>query len=388
MRFKDVIGQPKTNNDIRALASSGKVPHALLMAGPEGCGKLAFALALAQYLMCEAPLEDDSCGTCSQCLKVQKLLHPDLHFSFPTVGRNVVSDEFGQAWRSALLESPYLTTMDWLEQINPGKSNAQGNINKEECLNIIRKLSLKSFENERKVLILWMPEYLQKEGNRLLKIIEEPTDHTFFILVAENQDAILNTILSRCQLIKIPPLEDDQIIHALVEGAYSSPDQAKLIAPLVNGNFSEAIKLASQKQSDLPQLLLDWLRKCYQGKGHVMIEVSEALAALTKAQQKHLLLYGLHFVRGILLQKLDCDLPLRIEASPRKAIENMSRILEVYQIEKMINWFTDAHMHLERNANPKVLFLNLSVQMKRMFKHEKDLKRPIHYQTVLEFPIS
>lgn len=368
MQFAEVIGKQKSKTELLNLARSQKVPHALMLVGPTGSGKLALGIALAQYLMCEAPTENDSCGQCNACNKVSKLVHPDLHFSFPTIGRGIKSDEFATEWRTAVLNNPYLGISDWLNQINQGKPNAQGNINKDECLNIIRKLSLKSFESKKKILILWLPEFLQKEGNRLLKIIEEPTDDTHFLLISDNPNEVLNTIISRCQLIKINSLSIEQISDALVEEKIADATQAQFIAPLANGNYNTAIKLANDQQNDFSQLFVDWLRKCYQGNGKLLVEWSEEFAKQSKNHQKNLLLYGIHFSRALLIYKVKAQLNLGLSESQSNTMQNMSKVLQIPQIEKMVKVLNDAHHHIERNANPKILFLKLSIDFKRIFK--------------------
>ena len=206
MAFSNIIGQEKVKQMLHQMVHGDRLPHALLFLGPSGSGKLALALALAQYLLCENRQDSDSCGQCPSCSKSQRFIHPDLHFSFPSVGTNVTSDSFLPQWRKWMEENPYLTVNEWLQSI--GAENRQGNINKEECAAIIRKLSLKIFEGSHKILVMWLPEYLGKEGNRLLKLIEEPPEDTIFILVAENQELILNTILSvsmNCSPLKAVP---------------------------------------------------------------------------------------------------------------------------------------------------------------------------------------
>ena len=213
MQFAEVVGQRSVVDSLLRMVSSERIPHALLFLGPEGCGKLTLALALARYLLCERPSAGDCCNECSACLKTGKWIHPDLHFSIPTVGPKATSEAFLTHWRQALAENPYQNVNQWLQRI--GAENKQGNITKEECVNIVRKLSLKTVEGRYKILIMWLPEYLGKEGNRLLKLIEEPPADTFFFLVAERQELILNTILSRCQLVHVQPLPDELVAEAV-----------------------------------------------------------------------------------------------------------------------------------------------------------------------------
>ncbi len=207
MQFKQIVGQDAIKQRLINSVKENRVSHAQLFLGPGGSGSLPLAVAYAQYLSCENKQDDDSCGECSSCRKYQKLMHPDLHFSYPFFAKHKddTALTFIEQWREAFTANPYLSLDTWRSYLDA--ENKQANINIAECHQIIKKLSFKPFESVYKILILWLPEYLDKEGNALLKIIEEPQPNTLFLLVAQNQDQILNTILSRMQLIKIPALE-------------------------------------------------------------------------------------------------------------------------------------------------------------------------------------
>ncbi len=369
MLFNKVVGQTKVKSDIIAMALANKVPHALLFLGPEGSGGLATALAFSQYLLCDTPTEQDSCGTCSSCQKAAKLIHPDLHFVFPVMGRNVVSDHFLPQWREAM-QNPYLSSYDWLRSISGDKGSAQGNINKEECVSIVKKLSLKSFENKRKILLLWLPEYLQKEGNRLLKIIEEPPANTHFILVAENQELILNTILSRCQMIKFKPLSSEEIVQGLQDLALAQGPSAQSIGQYAFGNFNEAIKLAANQQKNNGSQFLDWLRKCYKGNGAELVTWSEQMAGWKKTDQKHFFSFGLHFLREYIMIKVTNQDSKRLGESENKTARKLLNIIGFQEIESLIEVFNTCSFELERNANPRLLFLDASIQLKEILRKE------------------
>src|ERR1700744_2084820 len=216
MQFNQIVGQEAVKQRLINTVAENRVSHAQLFLGPEGSGSLALAVAYAQYLSCENKRPDDSCGECSSCRKYQKLVHPDLHFSYPFFAKHKedTATTFIEQWREAFLNSPYLTLDAWRGYLDA--ENKQANINIAECHQIIKKLSFKPFESAYKILILWLPEFLDKEGNALLKIIEEPQPNTLFLLVAQNQDQILNTILSRTQLVKIPALGYDEIREHLM----------------------------------------------------------------------------------------------------------------------------------------------------------------------------
>ncbi|NDE10644.1 MAG: hypothetical protein EBZ95_08775, partial [Chitinophagia bacterium] len=276
MQFEKGIGQKEIKEQLIQMVQHNRLSHALLFLGKEGTGALSLAMAFAQYIVCEKvngkisssqeaslfgapePTQDpatifsDSCGVCSACIKATQLIHPDIHFSYPVIprksGDKPISTDYITQWRSFITEHPYGNVFDWLQFI--GAENKQGNITSEECNDITRKISLKSFESEYKILIIWMPEYLTKNGNKLLKLIEEPPPNTLFLLVAENEDLILPTILSRTQLVKIPLLSNLEVESALAQRMSVPIEKAQQIAALSEGNYREALHLLEQVEDD------------------------------------------------------------------------------------------------------------------------------------------
>ena len=263
-------------------------------------------------------------------------------------------------------ENPYLNVNQWLQAI--GAENKQGNINKEECLNIIRKLSLKIFEGNYKVLVMWLPEYLGKEGNRLLKIIEEPPARTIFLLVAENQELILNTILSRCQLVRFQGLPDEQVAGYLSEQYKLPQDHAYTLAQIAAGNLNEARTLATEAQDLNAQQFVNWLRKCYKGHGVELSEWVEEFAGIGRENQKHFLRYGLHFMREYMLMKMTGSGQARLRPEELAVAQNMTRVIEFDQLESIVQLLTDCSYYVERNAHPKVLFMDASIQLHKILK--------------------
>ena len=369
MLFNDIIGLEREKRYLQQLVQTDRLPHALLFLGPKGCGKLPLALAFAQYVLCENKQEDGACNTCPHCLKASRFIHPDLHFSFPTVGSKVTCDTLMPNWRSALEESPYLGYNQWMQLI--GAENKQGNINKEECVRIIKKLSLKTFEAPYKILIMWLPEYLGKEGNRLLKLIEEPPEQTLFILVAEQQENILNTILSRCQLLKVGKLTDDQVKDGLMDQKGIPEEKALSIAFLANGDYNEALEILKNKPNDNVSLFLDWLRKCYKGNGVELVKWVNHFATIGRENQKQLIDYGLHFLRAFTILKLTSAENVRLTSAELETATKMQAIMAFDQVEQMTSLLTDCHYYVERNANPKVLFLDASIQMNQILKRKR-----------------
>jgi len=367
MLFKEVIGQQTPKAVFRQMVQLNRVPHALMLLSAPGSGGLSLALALAQFLLCENKEEEgEACNDCNHCRKTSKFIHPDLHFSFPTVGTKAVADNFLPQWRKALEENPYMEINDWLQII--GAENKQGNINKEECVNIMRKLTLKSFESPRKIMILWLPEYLGNEGNRLLKLIEEPPGETTFILVAENQERILNTILSRCQLVKINPLNDEEVTQGLINQKGWTQEKAEHIAQLAEGNFNDALQLGEQSENDQAERFRDWMRRCYKGLPTEIVEWVHSFASLGRENQKHFLRYALHFWRAFLILKTMGETHVRLRDKEKQTAMGMSKILEMDQVEAIVGIIDECSLHVERNAHPKVLFLDVSIQIHQIIK--------------------
>lgn len=370
MQFTDVIGQSTAKSVLSRMADHDRIPHALLLLGMPGSGGLALSLAFAQYVLCENRTDGDACGSCRSCVKTAKWVHPDLHFSFPTVGTNVTSDQHLSTWRQALADNPYLDVNQWLQLI--GAENKQGNINKEECNAIIRKLSLKIFEGRYKIMLIWLPEYLGKEGNRLLKLIEEPPENTLLMLVSENQELILNTILSRCQLIKVPALRDEEIEQGLGQLKNLPPEKARPIAQLAGGNFNEALKIATQPESDNSSLFLDWMRKCYMGNGIELVRWVESFAKTGRENQKQFVQYGLHFMREYMTLKMagtENGLDIRLLPKERTTAQNLTKVIGFDQIGRIVELFDDCAYAIERNANQKLLFLDTSIKLNKILRN-------------------
>ncbi len=367
MLFKEVIGHEDLKKRLRNAVRNGRVSHAQLFLGHEGSGNLSLALAYAQYILCENKTEDDSCGTCRNCVKVGKHIHPDVHFSFPSIGSKAVSDTFLKEWREALSENTYLNTNQWLQKI--GAENKQGNITKDECLQVIKKLSLKAFEAEYKVLILWRPEYLGKEGNRLLKLIEEPPEGTVFLLVAEEEERILNTILSRCQLVKVNQLSDQEIVAGLIKMGMD-PEKAKTSAFLSDGNFNEAMHLVEHLENDHLELLLSWFRAGFKGKPSELVKMTDQLAKLGRENQKHLLKYVLYFFRAFIVIKTAGPEGVRLKPREMEAAKNLTKAMSFEQATLVSEVINECVLGVERNANPKILFLDASIKLSQIFKNQ------------------
>ncbi len=375
MLFKQIHGKNQVKEELIGMVDHNRLPHALLFLGKEGSGHLSLALATTQYILCENPQDEDACGQCPSCLKNSQMVHPDVHFVYPTVGPKAISDHFIETWRKELEKNAYLNVFQWLQSIDAG--NKQGNITKEECVQIVKKLSLKTFEGKHKVLIIWMAEYLGKEGNRLLKTIEEPPDDTVIILLAENEDKVLNTILSRCQMIKIKSMTDDEIKAGLIEKYGISATEAQSIAYLSNGNFNDALNFVEMRQNEEQQTpnndFVIWLRKCFIGNGPELVKWVLEFAGRGRENQKMFLQYAQHFLREYLRIKMISDENVRLLPNDYKVAKKMTSVLEFDQVERISQLFTDCEYYVERNANPRILFLDASIQLHRIFKNQKQV---------------
>jgi DNA polymerase-3 subunit delta' len=363
MQFKEIVGQAAVKQRLITSVNENRVSHAQLFLGPEGSGNLPLAIAYAQYVSCEDKQPDDSCGVCSSCRKYQKLAHPDLHFSYPFFAKHKddTALTFIEQWREALLANPYLSLDVWRGYLDA--ENKQANINIAECHQVIKKLSLKPFESVYKVLILWLPEYLDKEGNALLKIIEEPQPNTLFLLVAQNQDQILNTILSRTQLIKIPALEYNDIKDYLIDQHGQTQHAAEEIAYLSNGNMTEALTMINQEGNSYHLLFIKWLRMCFANKGADAISFTDQLAKMGRENQKNFLRYGISFIRECCLLLAGAGNLVHLPAAELETAQKMTGVMNLAQAEAISAELEKAHYHVERNANPKILFLDVSLQI-------------------------
>lgn len=368
MRFKQIVGQVAVKQKLINSVKENRVSHAQLFLGPEGSGSLALAVAYAQYLSCLDKQPDDSCGECSSCRKYQKLAHPDLHFSYPFFAKHKddTAITFIEQWREALLAMPYLSLDIWRSYLDA--ENKQANINIAECHQIIKKLSFKPFESDYKILILWLPEYLDKEGNSLLKIIEEPQPNTLFLLVAQNQDQILNTILSRTQLIKVPALAYDEIRDELIGQYHQQEKTAAKLAYLSNGNFTDALLMMQQDDKSYHTLFVQWLRLCFANKGIELAGFVDQLSKMGRENQKNFLRYGISFVRECCLLIANAGELVHLPASELETAQRLSAIMSISMNQAIIAELEKAHYHVERNANPKILFLDVSLQIMSFLK--------------------
>lgn len=397
MLFKDVIGQNEVKQHLIEMVQLNRLSHALLFLGKQGSGALPLAMAFAQFLVCEKvngksasnqqgaslfgfdePVEQlntalsfaDACGQCSACTKARQMVHPDIHFSYPVIpkksGDKPKSTDFISEWREFVLQNPYGNVYDWLQFI--GAENKQGNITAEECNDIIRQLSLKSFESEYKILLMWMPEYLGKEGNKLLKLIEEPPANTLFILVAESEEQILPTILSRTQLVKIPLPENTEIEQALIERNQTPPEQARLVAGIAQGDYHEALQLLQHAEEDWLSLLREWMNVTLKENQPGQVKWVEEAAKLGREKQKQFLRYYNHLLEQCVRLRILGSENLALSDPEKDFAVRLNKIAGVTQQQAIITELDKAAYYIERNANGKILFHALTIKMLHIIK--------------------
>lgn len=373
MRFAEVPGLSGTKEKLIRTIETGKVAHAQMFSGPEGSANLTLALAYAAMLNCTNPQQGDSCGECASCRKTDKLIHPDLHFVFPvsntrgTSSENVVSDTYIAEWRIFVSQNPYGGVMEWA--ISFSGENKQLNISREESRNIIRKLSLKSYESKYKIMIIWLAEYLHASAaNALLKLLEEPPENTVFLLVTYDSEQIIGTILSRVQLTKIPPFNNAEVSGYLTEKLGVADQKATFIASMASGNLNQAQKLVDDEETGTSVFFQEWMRICFMNAYGRMVEIAEQFASSTKINQKALLQFGMSIVRDALLAKNGVESLIHAGTSEKKFASDFSRAVKLNQLEMLYGFFNQAHYHLERNGNPKITFMDTSLLISEAFR--------------------
>jgi len=371
VQFKEIIGHSGLKNKLINIAQSGRISHTQLFLGPEGSGNLALALAFAQYVNCLSPAVDDSCGTCSACVKYQQLVHPDLHFTFPFTSKTgttvKLSKEYMEEWRAAMIENAYLSDFDWLQKIN-SEASKQLNITAEECRSIINGLGLKSYEAKYKVHIIWQPEYLSKEGNILLKLLEEQPPMTLLLLVGNNTEKILPTILSRAQLVKVPKITDSDLIDALVAKFGMDEQKARDTARLADGNFNRAKSLIDIDHEGYFTLFSDWMRTCYGQKMSELQPMVDTLSSGGREYIKNFLHYAGQMIRSAFVYRYAKQDLLKVNQTELAFLVKFSPYLHDQNLSEITKSLDDATYHVEGNANLKIMFLNLSLYIGKQLK--------------------
>jgi len=383
MLFKDVIDQGNVKKQLIHSVENNRIPHAQLFVAPKGSGALPLAIAFAQYILCNNTDGENITGNHACNMKCNKLTHPDVHFAFPVaitskVKKHPVSDFFLKEWREFITNNPYGNLLDWYGQL--GIENKQGQIGVDEAESIVKKLSLKAYEGNFKVLIIWMAEKMNiSASNKLLKLIEEPPKKTILLLITEDEDQIINTILSRCQVVKLFPLSENHIKEALVEREHISENEALKIAHQADGNWNKAIHILNQSSNDnqFEQWFITWIRTSFRAKGNAaiiqeLVSWSEAIAATGREVQKSFLNYCLQFFRQALLKNYGADELVFLETSTVKFdLDKFAPFVHSGNILEINKELNEAIYHIERNANAKIVLLDLSIKLTRLL-HQKE----------------
>jgi DNA polymerase-3 subunit delta' len=382
MHFSQILGQEFLKSHLTKSAASGRIPHAQLFVGPEGCGTLAMAIAYAQFILCGNSGGENSGGNESCNLKFSHLSHPDLHFVYPTVSTEDVkskpkSIDFISEWRQFVLENPYAGLFDWYQTL--GVANKQGMIRVEDAQEVLKSLALKSYEGGYKIMIVWMADKMNVEAsNKLLKIIEEPPEKTVFILITENEQDIIGTIRSRCQVLHFNRLHENVIAETLVSRENIDPRLAKNIAHQAQGNFNKALHLLHGDGEELPfeEWFVQWVRAAFRAKGNAaaindLIAWSEKVAGLGRETQKKFLEFCIDMFRQTLLLNYQATSLVYMEPKIDKfKLENFAPFVHGNNIGEIFKELSDAAYHIERNGNAKIILTDLSIKLTRLI-HKK-----------------
>ena len=366
--FSDIIGQDSVKERLRENVRNGRTPHALLFTGPSGCGKLPMALALARYLCCEHPDEIEACGTCPSCIQMNRLVHPDVHFVFPIVkkkaGRDSVCDDFLPQWREALMKNAYLTPDEWMRVL--GSDNLQPQIYVRESDEIQRKLSLKSSRGGWKVMIIWLPEKMNAEcANKLLKLLEEPPQRTLFLLVSEEPDLLLSTIVSRTQRISLPPLEEKPLADWLERKFMLHPEDAADIAHRSEGSLTKAMENISlgDEQRMYFESFVSLMRLAYKRDIRQLKAWSEQVSSLGRERQKGLLVYCQRMIRENFMFNFHASDLSYLSPDERQFATRFSPYINEKNVMPVMELLEEAQLHVGQNVNSKMVFFDVALRM-------------------------
>lgn len=367
MQFKDVVGLENQKQQLIKDVLNDRISHAQLYLGNVGFGGLPLALAFVQYLFCKERLERDSCGGCSACRKVSVLQHPDLHFSFPTVQEiTKTSDPQFGLWREAVSTNPYFNLNHWIE-----KSDERGRnpiISTHQSSEILKKLSLKSYEGGYKISIIWLADTMNDTcANKLLKLIEEPLAKTIFILLVENQNTLLPTILSRTQRIKIPPISDTNLSQWLKSQETLSTDVIESVVSRSDGDINQAVEIlsATGESNENCDYFIQLMRVCYKKDVVSMLDWAVKMAEKGREQQKSFFHYGLYMIRQSIMKNYSDGQLVRASSQEKAFLEKFARFISGNNVLPFNHLFNDAHYSVVRNAHSKLLFTNITFEVMR-----------------------
>lgn len=373
MQISDIIGQDDIIHQLTLQVDQGRLPHALMLCGPAGSGKLAIALFLAQYLLCEHPEKGNPCGHCHSCRMTEGWSHPDLHFSFPLIKikstDQPISDDRLTEWREQLLRTPYFTANDWIADLRGENQQLQFYVGESDSLQ--KKLSLKSSQGGYRVVVVWLPEKMPPAtANKLLKLIEEPPSRTHFLMVSQEPDQVLGTILSRTQRIQVPALSEATIAQVLTERHGAEESQAKSLAHIAQGSYTQALQLM-QEDNDRHEyfdLFVELMRLCYMRKAKEMRQWAEQVGAMGRERQKHMLDYCQRLIRENFIYNFRrSELNYMTEGEEGFA-RNFARFINERNVIPMAEELASCQTDIEQNVNAKMVFYDLALKITLLLK--------------------
>ncbi|SFN56419.1 DNA polymerase III subunit [Salegentibacter flavus] len=382
MLFEDIIGLAHIKKHLTTTADNNRIPHAQLFVGNSGSGTLPMAIAYAQYVLCKNTGGENKYGKEACNLRFKNLAHPDLHFAFPVANNekiktHAVSGHFMEEWRNFVKSNPYGSLFDWYQDL--GIENKQGKIGVDEAQDIVKSLSLKAYEGGFKVMLIWMAEKMNREAaNKLLKLIEEPPNKTLFILIAEEEEQIIQTIRSRCQTLHFPPLPEAEIAEHIIKKENCKQEEALKIAHQANGSYTRALHLLQNNAGDeqFETWFINWVRSAFKAKGNKstvleLIAWSEEIAGLGRESQKSFLLYCMDFFRQSLMYNYKANSLVYLEPRTKGfQIKNFAPYVHGGNILEINQALEEAIYHIGRNANSKIVLTNLSIKLTR-YLHKK-----------------
>ena len=372
MRFADIHGLEEVKDQMVKMVESNQMAHALMLAGKPGAPNLPLALAFSTYLLCENRGKD-ACGSCASCSKAEKFIHPDLNFVFPVApikgisGKDVISRNYLKDWRTFLMENPFGSVNNWAMRF--GGENKELNISKEESRTIISTLSLKAFEGSFKVMLIWLPEYMHPSAaNGILKILEEPAERTLFLLVTNDTESLMSTILSRTQIIRTRRFNEKEMAGVITEMYGVEQSRALALAKISEGDLSIAEDYINNIENDHTELFKQWMRDCFSRNLQGLVDYSEEYHRTRKIEQKGLLKYLLYVLREAMVFDLGADSLSHCDESDRDFIGKFAKIMDEVKIRKLTMLVDEAWYHLERNASAKIMMLDLSLKISNILR--------------------
>ena len=374
MLFKDIIGQKEIKKQLIQSTKEGYIPHARLIYGPEGVGKLALALAYARYLNCTNRTDEDACGTCRSCIKYNKLSHPDLHFVFPIIKnekkKKEICDDYINEWRTFVNINPYFNLTSWFNFI--GSDNSQGIIFARESEEIIRKLNLKAYESDFKIMIVWLPEKMHEAcSNKLLKMIEEPPSFTVFLLISEEPEMIISTIQSRTQKLHVPPILQEDLDEALSLRITNDSERANLVR-ISNGSYLKAVEImeTSLENKQYLDLFINIMRNAWKKDIKSMKAKAQTFTDLGRERQKYFFEYSQKLIRENFLYRLNFPEINFLNRDEEIFSNNFSPYVTEKNVEELMDELALAEKHIEANVLPRMVFFDLSMKIAVLIKKQ------------------